>query len=343
MDLEILNPLEYPGWDELLLTHEDYSFFHTSAWARVLSESYKYKPLYFTSINNGKLSALIPVMEINSFLTGRRGVSLPFTDFCQPIVSDEAQFKETIRQIIEYGKMARWKYIEWRGGESYFQRTQPSLSYYGHALELVPNENELLSSFRESTKRNIKKALKQGVEVIISNSLQSMKDFHRLNCITRKHHGLPPQPLFFFKKVFEHVISRNLGFVALAYHSKRVIASAIYFIFGDKAIYKYGASDRNFQHLRPNNLVMWEAIKWSAQNGFKSFNLGRTEPENDGLLQFKRGWGTKQQNINYYKYDLANQAYSKNNYKVDVFSGLFRKMPTPFLNVLGVLFYKHMG
>jgi hypothetical protein len=71
-EIQIINPIEYPGWDELLLTSTQSTFFHTSAWAKVLSESYKYKPLYFTIIEKGMLSALIPVMEINSFLTGKR-------------------------------------------------------------------------------------------------------------------------------------------------------------------------------------------------------------------------------------------------------------------------------
>ena len=84
LHLQIINPLEYPGWDELLLGTDGYSLFHSSSWARVLHESYRYKPLYFTCIENGKLSALIPMMEVISFLTGRRGVSLPFTDCCQP-------------------------------------------------------------------------------------------------------------------------------------------------------------------------------------------------------------------------------------------------------------------
>jgi len=73
MSLEILNPLTYPNWDDLLLTHADYSFFHTTAWARVLHESYGYEPLYFTATENGRLSALIPVMEVNSFITGKPG------------------------------------------------------------------------------------------------------------------------------------------------------------------------------------------------------------------------------------------------------------------------------
>ena len=80
MHLQILNPLTYPNWDELLLTHEDYSFFHTTAWARVLHESYGYKPLYFTAIENGRLSALIPVMEVNSFITGKP--SEAYRPFC---------------------------------------------------------------------------------------------------------------------------------------------------------------------------------------------------------------------------------------------------------------------
>jgi len=60
---------------------------------------------------------------------------------------------------------------------------------------------------------------------------------------------------------------------------------------------KYGASEKAYHHLRPNNLIMWEAIKWCAQNGFKTFSLGRTEPENEGLLQFKQGWGTTEKII----------------------------------------------
>jgi hypothetical protein len=70
MTLQIINPITYPGWDDLLLSTPDCSFFHSSAWARVLAESYSYTPKYFTMMDDGRLVALIPVMEVNSFLTG---------------------------------------------------------------------------------------------------------------------------------------------------------------------------------------------------------------------------------------------------------------------------------
>ena len=59
--ITIVNPLEYPNWDELLLTNDQSTFFHTSAWARVLHASYKYKPLYFTSIDNGMQSKTLRI------------------------------------------------------------------------------------------------------------------------------------------------------------------------------------------------------------------------------------------------------------------------------------------
>ena len=121
MDIQIVNPITYPGWDELILSNGGCSFLHSSVWARVLVESYGYTPLYFTVIENGKLQALVPIMEINSFLTGKRGISLPFTDFCDPIILNGAPFPELLNCIIEYGQKHGWKYLELRGGQDFLR------------------------------------------------------------------------------------------------------------------------------------------------------------------------------------------------------------------------------
>ena len=327
----------------MLLRADDSSFFHTSSWARVLHESYNYKPLYFASIENGIFTALVPMMEIKSFLTGKRGVSLPFTDSCPLIINEKKHFPKIIDRIINYGKNAGWKYIEWRDGGRSFKNKVSSCFYYGHVLDLAHNEKETLSNFRSSTRRNIKKAIREGVDVGIFNSLESVKDFCRLNCMTRKDHGLPPQPHGFFMKLYEYIISKKKGFVVLASYAKRIIAAAVYLHFGDQAIYKYGASNRDYQHLRPNNLVMWQAIKWCVENGFRSLSFGRTEPENTGLLQFKRGWGAGEKVTDYYKYDLKNSAFVKDRSKARTSYSFFRKMPSPLLNLAGTLLYRHVG
>jgi hypothetical protein len=343
LQLHIVNPINYPRWDDLLLETNDYSFFHSSGWAKVLSESYQYSPTYFTLFGSNNLLVLIPVMEVRSYLTGRRGVSLPFTDYCEPIMNEEKQFQDVMNHIINYGKESRWKFIEWRGG-GFPQGITPSSYYYGHTLDLSQNEEHIFSTFRKGTKSAIKKAISSGVEVKITNSKESLKEFYRLHCITRKRHGVPPQPYLFFKKIYDHIISKNLGFVVLGSFQRKIIAGAVYFHFGQKAYYKYAGSDLSYSNLNANNLVVWEGIKWYCHNGYKSFCFGRTDPENQGLRQFKTGWGTKENVINYYKFDLKRNAFAANNQKVTKLQRtIFRKMPIPLLNIFGSLLYRHIG
>jgi len=343
--VEIINPISYPGWDHLLLSSQHHSFFHSSNWARVLHDSYKYNPLYFTTIDNSnKMSALIPIVQIRSLITGTRGTSLPFSDYSELLANDFLHFHNTFMQIINYARKAGWKYLEVRVHINLPCYIPFFRYYYGHTLELTPNEEEILSRIRHSTKTNIKKAAREGVQVKICNSAESIKEFYRLHCKTRKRHGLPPQPYFFFRKVFDHIISNNQGFVVLASYKKKSIAGAVFFHFGKKAIFKYAASDNRYNHLRPNNLVIWEAIKRYSQNGYSIFCFGRTSPGNKGLLQFKSGWGAKQHTIRYYKYDLRKEAYINGHPKIGTFSRrLFSRVPMPLLKVMGTLLYKHMG
>ncbi len=417
MSIQILDPRTCSSWDDLLLSTPGYSFFHSSAWAKVLAESYGYTPLYFVSPENGRFKVLIPMMEVDSFLTGRRGVSLPFTDYCDPLVDGDVSFQELFSQMVEYGKKRNWKYIELRGGQnlvpgflflvprflasnekraasndSFSPRSSnlapgsssfgvqpsafrpqsseapsPSLEpptlnlepvpkvprssdlYLGHTLDLRQGEEKIFSSLRDSTRRNIKKAKNQGVEVKISGDSAGVREFYRLNCLTRREHGLPPQPYHFFKKAFEHIISEGFGFITLASRNGEIIAGAVFFHFGDTAIFKYGASDKKFQELRANNLVMWEGIRWLGNKGYSSISFGRTELENKGLRQFKNGWGADEYSINYFKYDLNREVFVSNNKDSErgtrnIFSKrLSQKMPAPVLNLAGSILYRHMG
>ena len=342
--LQIIDPTQYDGWDDLILSYPDYSFFHSSAWARVLSESYGYTPKYFVLINKCELLALIPVMEVNSFLTGRRGVSLPFTDYCDPLIDGSNQFHDLFDHIIQYGKKCGWKYLELRSFKNLSPFASPSLTYISHTLDLSRNEEQIFSRLRDSTKRNIKKAAKEGVGVEISQSLDSVQEFYRLNCITRKDHGLPPQPYYFFKKVYEHILANNFGFIVLASFDGKAIAGTVYFHFEEKAVYKYGASDKSFQHLRANNLVMWEAIRECIRRGCTILSLGRTDLGHEGLLQFKRGWGAKESALHYYKFDLRINAFVRSRPRVSsVHNQFFRRLPPSLSRWVGVALYRHFA
>lgn len=344
MRIQTVSPITYPGWDEMVVSSPGYSFFHSSPWARVLSESYGFTPLYFTIIKNGKLHALLALMEVKSIITGKRGVSLPFTDYCEPILQDNLSCQELLDDIMKSGRQRGWKYFELRGGGRLLSDRQVSMSYLLHTLDLAKEAAEIFRTFRKGTKSAIKKAEKDSIEITISNSEESIINFYELNCITRKSHGLPPQPQRFFKAIYRHILERGLGMVILASYGGEHIAGGVFFHFGEKAIYKYGASKREYQDLRATNLIVWRAINYYLDKGCRSFCFGRTETENQGLRIFKNGWGTTEQILNYYKYDLRAGRFVMSEKAVSGFQNvILGKMPIPLLKILGTIGYKHMG
>jgi hypothetical protein len=345
-NIKIIDPLSFPDWDNVILSSPDHSVFHSSSWARVLCEAYHYTPIYFAVIDQYELEALVPFMEIRSLLTGRRGVSLPFSDYCDPIIKEDISLYKLLDQVIAYGKKNKWDSLELRGGDKHFCDATPSAYYFRHTLSLSPDEEQMFKRFRDSTRRNIKKAIAEGVAVERYNSFEAVKAFYHLNCSTRRDHGLPPQPFYFFKKMYAHVISKDRGFVVLASYNNKIIAGAIFFHSADQAMYKYGASDKKFQQVRANNLVMWEAVKWYGKAGYKNLCFGRTEPENQGLRQFKNGWGTEERIINYYTYDLKNNSFKnglKRQSNQTFFNEVFKRCPIFVLRIFGTLLYRHIG
>ena len=139
-------------------------------------------------------------------------------------------------------------------------------------------------------------------------------------------------------------MGKGLGIIVLASYRGNTVAGSIFFHFGGKAIYKYGASDHTHQDLRANNLVMWEGIRWYQKNGYHSLTFGRTEPQNDGLRQFKSGWGTEERTIPYYRFDLKADVFVRGEQRVSgIHNKLFSRMPGPLLKLTGKLLYRHMG
>ncbi len=307
---EIINPLTYPGWDALLDNTRDASFFHTSAWTRALYDTYGYNPVYFAQISNNRFQFLMPVMEVNSALTGRRGVALPFCDDCEPVLHEEINSDKTLAFIINYGKTRNWKHLLLKHKHPLHDHP-PYQRYVLHNLKLTRDADQLFSAFKSSTKRNISKALKAQLQMKADNTPEALKTYYHLHCLTRKRHGVPPQPFCFFKNIYNNILVKNNGLIFLAEHHGTPVAGAVYFHYQDKAYYKYGAFDQRYQHLRASYLVMASAIRHYAEQGCTSLCFGRTEPDNAGLLQFKNSWNGDITDLNYYKYNFKEKSFEK--------------------------------
>jgi hypothetical protein len=284
-------------------------------------------------------------MEVNSRWSGRRGVCLPFTDECTPIGGGDTDQDGTLYQeALRHGRERGWKYFEVRGGGQRWGGNTVSEEYLGHRLDLTCGEEALCAGLSDTVRRGIRKAEKEGLRIERSTSLDSMKAFYALHCQTRRRHGVPPQPFRFFEAVVRHVLSAGHGFVFTAVHQARIVAAAVFFHHGKQALYKYGASDAGFQALRPNNLLMWEAIRWYQKSGLATLSFGRTSLDATGLRHFKLGFGALESRIEYCRYDLRREKFVPTRDRSrSGLTPLFRSLPLPVLRFAGSILYPHLS
>jgi len=344
LSIQHVDPHAYLDWNATLLAAPQASFFHTTHWLRVLQESYGYRPYYFACFKEKQLALLLPFMEVKSWITGTRGVSLPFTDYCEPIVDAATASPEWLAPVIMTAQQRQWKFLEVRGGGALLPGVSPYTSYARHSLGLGASAAEIFSRMRSNYRGRIKKACGHDLVVAMLRSPEAMAEYYRLHCLTRQRHGLPPQPAYFFQNIQEHIMAHNFGFVTLVSYKGRNVAGAVFFTFGSRAVYKFGASEIEYQHLHPNYLLFWYVIQWLCHNDYKELCFGRTAQSNQGLMQFKDGWGTRKSYIHYYRYDIKTRSFMQStNGQAEVGSHLCRKMPMTLLQLAGSLLYKHIG
>ena len=341
--IRLLDPLASERWDAMTATHPHVTFFHSSRWARVLQASYGHEAYYLGEMDGEQPIGLLPILEVNSPWSGRRGVSLPFSDECGLLCFNGSECRGVIQSALELGGRRGWKYFELRGDVPGDPPPTRWMSYVGHEVNLTVGVDKLWSGFEGSVRRAIRKAENAGLVTRVLHTLEATRIFYALHCRTRRKHGVPPQPFSFFVNLCEHLLQKGSGFIVTAEHQGRAIAAGVFVHHGRMGLYKFGASEQASLQLRANNLIMWEAMKWYAGRGYETLSMGRTFPGNEGLRRFKRGFGAHEKPINYFRYDLRRRAFvAGRNEENGPVNKLFRLTPLPVLRMIGEGLYPHL-
>lgn len=340
-----IQPSDEKEWGDTLASIDEATRFVGSHWTKILNETYKYDPRFLVLVEHQKIVAALPYVIVKSPFTGTRAISLPFFDICRAYTTKTEHIPKLHAALKREGECRGWDYIELRGNIHEDEGDTPSLSFYNHIVDLRSTPEEIFNKFAPSNRRAIRKALKEGVKIEYSQSFESVKGFYRLQCITRKRHGLPSQPFKFFENIYRTLIANEKGILVSAFVGQgKLVASAIYLEQGDTVHYKYGASNKEFQNSRCNNLIMWSAMKRYSEQGFKTMDLGRNSITNAGLRRYKLSWGSEEKTVHYLRYDLKKNVTIPMN--DDVFGWhnyFFRRLPSPLLQMAGRLLYRHIA
>ena len=349
MSVYQLNPLEDHRWHEFVDQHPNSSIFHTPGWLEALRRSYGYEPIAYTTTPPGRdLTNGLVFCRVRSWLSGLRMVSLPFSDHCQPLIDHPKNAAELFAWLKDSRRRHQWKYIELRpafAGNSLFESHGTFLqteSYLLHTLDLRPDLDSLFHRFDKSCiQRKIRRAEREQLVYEEGCSESLLAKFYSLLVLTRRRHGVPPQPLAWFRNLTASCNDNIL--IRVASKGDQPVAAILTILHKGTLIYKYGCSDAQFNNLGGTPFLFWKAIQDAKNKGVTQYDLGRSEIENFGLISFKENWGAKGIPLNYLRLAGAQAVHPHSDWVTRLAKNIFSRMPDTLLTATGKLLYRHIG
>ncbi len=345
-----LDPLNDPDGRHSSNTNPHASIFHTAPWLEALRRTYNYQPVAFThSAPGADLKDAIVFCRVKSRLTGCRMVSLPFSDHCQPLLRHRS-----IAPLVALLAQARLRTreVEVSGDPAAIlarlprRRADPAPSqgdcFHFHKLDLQPDLDSLFRAFHKSCiQRKIRRAEREHLTYEEGRSQSLLDRFYKLMVGTRRRHRLPPQPFRWFQNLSDCLGDRLA--IRLLSKDGQPVASILTLAYKDTLVYKYGCSDERFHNLGGMPLLFWETIQRAKQAGLRVLDLGRSELDNPGLVQFKEHLGTVRSSISYYRYPAQAPAGRVRSWASGTIRTGLSHLPDWGLVPIGNLLYRHLG
>ncbi len=346
-----VKPLNDPRWDELVQRHHQASVFHSRPWLEALSRTYGYEAEAFTtSPPSGDLENALLFCRVESWLTGRRWVSLPFSDHCEPLVDNPLELQLLLNAALREAARADCKYVETRPLEPMnprLSRPCSSVTYAFHQLDLTPSLRDLFDKLhKSSTQRKIRRAQREALTYEEGASEFLLDSFYPLFRMTRFRHNVPAQPREWFSNLM-NCFGKALK-IRVARKDGRAVAAMITLQFKDTMVYKYGCSDALQHRFGGTHLLFWKSIEEAKSRGLRVFDFGRADINQLGLITFKRRWGAAQSLLKYSRYAVSGDSthfldLPTPGWRSRTAKQVMALLPLSALDLLGDFLYKHVG
>ena len=288
---------------------------------------------------------------------------LPFSDACYPVADKAAAAENLLEAAMRLREERGLSFLELRGApvirgggagdpvdrDETFVEGRGFVANHHFCTYLLPLSSDTDAVFRTLHKKAVRptipRSFKLGVTVRHGEGGADLREFYRMYCMTRRRHGIPPQPIRLFERIMEDLSGSPQARLYLAEFEGRSVGATIVIRYRGKTYLKYEVVDDAFRETRPVYAMLWKSIEESALDGDHTYDFGRTEKDNTGLAGFKSRWGTEQVDLPYYFYPPGEglSVVKSSSLKYRLFTGAFRRMPTALSIRIGAKIFRHFG
>nr|WP_307028161.1 peptidoglycan bridge formation glycyltransferase FemA/FemB family protein [Streptomyces canus] len=158
---------------------------------------------------------------------------------------------------------------------------------------------DLWSGLNQEWRRNVRRARKEGVEVVVGSTAE-LPEFYRLLGITERRDGFRlGRSLAYYERQYAALNAEEPGRMKLylARHRGEILAAHTMITAGRRAWYQTGASADHRREVRPSNALQWRMMQDALALGADVYDMrgvpSTLDPEERayGLLRWKLGTG----------------------------------------------------
>jgi CelD/BcsL family acetyltransferase involved in cellulose biosynthesis len=307
IEVRVMGTRDEPAYEAFLSERPDALVYHSLPYRDLLVEHLGAEPEYLLAVDGGEVRGALPVMW-----TGdgdlRIANSLPYYGSHGSILASDGAARDAL--------LAGWNDRASDPGTAAATLvtnpfSEPAIPEPVHTLTDVrinqatalpasaePTDEAILALVEASTRRNVRKALRLGIEARPDlGALRALCELHQANMADI---GGLSKTWEFFAAVRRHFSPGEQFDVYAARLDGEVVAALLVFWHNVTAEYFTPAIDHDHRSDQPLATILLRALADAVRRGMRWFNWGGTWESQDGVFRFKRKWGARAVRYPYY-------------------------------------------
>lgn len=360
------NPQLDPRWELFVMQHPGALIYHHPAWLSVLEREYGQPCVcLICEDSSGELRGLLPLMYTRGLpfskgnpLAGARLASLPRTSLAGPLTNDPRAtvllLQEAVRRVSAKVNVRLQIKPQERelGGLVHGVVEKPwRFTYLLHLYE-TPGEPLRFSNskHRQRIKGSIRRALANGLRARLAETEDDLKGWYSAYLKTMRRNVVPARSYRFFYALWQLMRPKGLMRLWLVERQSdvgvKIVGGQIYFRLGQTLSYAFNGAQTSALPLRPNDIILWQAIHGAHQEGCRVVDLGEVPDGDESLAHYKLKWGAEPVRLYRYYYpdfpDAGPFSEGKETALVGMARAIWRHLPLAVTSWIGDRIYSRL-
>ena len=272
------------------------SLAHAGQWWTVIRDTYGHDPLYLSAEDGEGRRGVLPAFIVRRPVGGTVVSSMPFLDGGGPCGSSAAVADALVAELLAEARRVGAGAVELRCAQRLAVDSEPMDHKVNLCLPLPADAGRLWEKLDGSVRNQIRKAQRGGLSVLFGGAEQ-LDAFYAIFATRMRELGSPVHARRLFTAIFEAFGGQAR--VALVHKGGLPVGGLIALAFKDVLTVPWASCASAYRNLCPNMLLYWETMRAACDEGFRTFDFGRSS-RGSGTYRFKRQWGAQEEPLYWY-------------------------------------------